>query len=126
LVKFIKLVLGGRERELAEWERREVERRRLRDQVELEMEGHWALGVGYQRSRRGGERGYRGAVGATLPSVVVMTVEAEGAGLVGVGFEKDKNIEIRRERRDNIVQYVSLVTHVMYGFNVSVIEGMKL
>ena len=65
-------------------------------------------------------------IGATPPSVVVMTVKAEGAGLVGVGFEKGKNIEIRRERRDKIVQYVSLVTHVMYGFNVSVTEGMKL
>ena len=29
----------------AEWKRREVERGRLRDQVELEMEGLWALGL---------------------------------------------------------------------------------
>ena len=56
-------------------------------QVELEMERHWASGIEEGRE-----------VALVLRWRVVTTMEAEGSGMVGIGFEKIKNkIKKRRE-----------------------------
>ena len=65
-----------------------MERWRLWNQIELEMEGRWVLGLGDQAE---GRREVAGVLrGVVTPSIVVMTVEAENSGPVGVGFENDK------------------------------------